>query len=69
VKYLKAAEMGKAAHSSTVTKCMHQGVKPPNNKGQYKSITEGEIARPRTQSTKNNTTTPPTATRQEHHHS
>jgi hypothetical protein len=48
---------------------MNQGVKPPGNKGQYKSITEGEIARARTQLTKNNTTTPPTATHQEYHHS
>jgi hypothetical protein len=54
--------MGKPAHSSSLTNCMNQGVKPPGNKGQYKNITEGEIARPRTQPTKNNTTTPA------HHH-
>jgi hypothetical protein len=60
--------MGKPAHSSTLTKFMHQGVKPPGNKGQYKSTTKGKFARPRTQPTKNNTTTPPTATHQEHHH-
>jgi hypothetical protein len=48
---------------------MNQGVKPPGDKGQCKNTTEGEIAQPRTQPTKNNTTTPPTATHQEHHHS
>jgi hypothetical protein len=37
---------------------MHQGVKPPGNKDQYKSIIEGKFAWPRTQPTKNNTTTP-----------
>jgi hypothetical protein len=54
---------------------MDQGVKLPGNKGQYKNITGGEIARPKTtadqeqQPTKNNTTTPPTTSHQEHHHS
>jgi hypothetical protein len=32
-KYLKTAEQGKPAHSSSLTKCMNQGVKPPGNKG------------------------------------
>jgi hypothetical protein len=37
--------MGKAAHSSIVTICMHLGVKHPSNKGKYKSITEVKLAR------------------------
>jgi hypothetical protein len=47
-KYPRPAELSKQAHSSSLIKCMDQGVKLPANTGQYKNITGGEIARPKT---------------------
>jgi hypothetical protein len=60
---------GQASQQQLTHQTHDRGVKPSEKQGQYKNITEGEIALPRTHPTKNNTTTPPTATHQEHHHS